>query len=58
MFEWDGAAMSVPLPVAVRNGPGAKGAEPPEPLELLELCGACRERLSPQREPRDRKSVV
>ncbi|NXJ24091.1 TIF1B factor, partial [Dicrurus megarhynchus] len=24
----------------------------PEPLELLELCGACRERLSPQREPR------
>lgn len=52
MFEWDGAAMSVPLPVAVRNGPGAKVAEPPEPLELLELCGACRERLSPQREPR------
>ncbi|NXD60453.1 TIF1B factor, partial [Corvus moneduloides] len=44
--------MSVPLPVAVGNGPGATGAEPPEPLELLELCGACRERLSPQREPR------
>ncbi|NWX25735.1 TIF1B factor, partial [Notiomystis cincta] len=44
--------MSVPLPVAVGNGPGAKGAELPESLELLELCGACRERLSPQREPR------
>ncbi|XP_014749182.1 PREDICTED: transcription intermediary factor 1-beta [Sturnus vulgaris] len=38
--------------MAVGNGLGAKGAEPPEPLELLELCGACRERLSPQREPR------
>ncbi|KAM7026406.1 transcription intermediary factor 1-beta-like [Acridotheres tristis] len=44
--------MSVPLAMAVGNGLGAKGAEPPEPLELLELCGACRERLSPQREPR------
>ncbi|NWI37343.1 TIF1B factor, partial [Picathartes gymnocephalus] len=37
----------VPLPVW--NGPEAEGAEPPE---LLDLCGACRERLSPQREPR------
>ncbi|NWW72365.1 TIF1B factor, partial [Climacteris rufus] len=41
--------MSVLLPVAAGNGPGVKGAEPPE---LLERCGACRERLSPQREPR------
>ncbi|XP_062368531.1 transcription intermediary factor 1-beta isoform X2 [Cinclus cinclus] len=40
--------MSMPLAVAVENGLGAKGAGPPEPLEL---CGACRERLSPQREP-------
>ncbi|NXR37643.1 TIF1B factor, partial [Zosterops hypoxanthus] len=40
------------VPVAAGNGPAVKGAEPPEPLGLLELCGACRERLRPQREPR------
>ncbi|XP_064593411.1 transcription intermediary factor 1-beta [Zonotrichia leucophrys gambelii] len=37
---------------ALGSGPGASGAELPEPLGLLELCGACRQRLSPQRKPR------
>ncbi|NXM86332.1 TIF1B factor, partial [Oenanthe oenanthe] len=44
--------MSSPLAAVLGNGLGPKGAEPPEPPELLELCGACRQRLSPQREPR------
>ncbi|XP_068034648.1 transcription intermediary factor 1-beta-like [Anomalospiza imberbis] len=44
--------MSVLQAAALGSGPGAKGAELPEPLGPLELCGACRERLSPRREPR------
>ncbi|XP_050843650.1 transcription intermediary factor 1-beta-like [Serinus canaria] len=44
--------MAVPEAAALGSGPGAAGAEPPEALGLLELCGACRQRLSPQREPR------
>ncbi|KAM6996695.1 transcription intermediary factor 1-beta-like [Passerculus sandwichensis] len=37
---------------ALGSGPGAGGAELPEPPGLLELCGACGQRLSPQRGPR------
>nr|XP_021402601.1 transcription intermediary factor 1-beta [Lonchura striata domestica] len=44
--------MSEPEAAAPGSGPGAKGAALPEPPGPLELCGACRERLSPRREPR------
>ncbi|XP_072777641.1 transcription intermediary factor 1-beta isoform X2 [Taeniopygia guttata] len=44
--------MSEPEAAAPGGGPGAKGAALPEPPGPLELCGACRERLSPRREPR------
>uniref|UniRef100_A0A8U8BVC9 Uncharacterized protein n=1 Tax=Geospiza parvula TaxID=87175 RepID=A0A8U8BVC9_GEOPR len=51
--EGDAAAMAAPeVAAALGSGPGAAGAKLPEPLGLLELCGACRQRLSPQREPR------
>ncbi|XP_027486965.1 transcription intermediary factor 1-beta-like, partial [Corapipo altera] len=48
--------MSGPEAAAARTGPEGVGkgprAEPLGHLELLEHCGRCRERLTPQRDPR------